>query len=576
MNRFKKVIAVVLSALVAIAPFAAFANEITDYSVDGNDILSVEGKLAKAVKGAYVNFYMRKDGKLVLIKQGKTDKDGGYKFTIDMSQFENGGVFSIKITSQLKDENASTETIEYYTDEELEETYKDIFDKKNDVSYIADKISGAYKDKMVFTSEFFRNILNQENSTDIAGFIAKEINVDTSDKNVVDEIIRVLKITASIKMLEYSKDCVKIADNLASDETLESLGLKDNNVLSVFIKNIENDLLEADSVEAEKLEAERYVLLAETIIRINSHYTDYQDFISDIENAIVVADLSRCRGRDSLRVMLEDYSEKATVFDVSKLTDDALTEILAQLEKDEIASIEQIQNLIDKNKETDPGENNYSSSSSSGGGSGKPYSNGYVSIPTTNFEPTDIVKPEVTEFKDIKDFEWAKESVDKMVSLGMLDGYSKEEFAPGDNVTRSQFTKMMCNVFGISKSVSDGTFTDVASDAWYAGYVYALKNAGYINGMSETVFGPDEYITRQDVFTIVYRILKSKNFIEEDVTETEFDDWSSVADYAKAALATLSNMELIKGDNGNVKPKENMTRAEGAVVMHRIYEEVIQ
>lgn len=576
MNRFKKFIAVVLSALVAIAPFAAFANEITDYSVDGNDILSVEGKLAKAVKGAYVNFYMRKDGKLVLIKQGKTDKDGGYKFTIDMSQFENGGVFSIKITSQLKDENASTETIEYYTDEELEETYKDIFDKKNDVSYIADKISGAYKDKMVFTSEFFRNILNQENSTDIAGFIAKEINADTSDKNVVDEIIRVLKITASIKMLEYSKDCVKIADNLASDETLGALGLKDNNVLSVFIKNIENDLLEADSGKAESLEAERYLLLAETIIRINSNYSDYQDFISDIENAIAVADLSRCRGRDSLRVMLKDYSEKANAFDVSKLTDDALTEILAELEKDKITSIEQIQNLIDKNKETDPDENNYSSSSSSGGGSGKPYSSGYVSIPTTNFEPTDIVKPEVTEFKDIKDFEWAKESVDKMVSLGMLDGYSKEEFAPGDNVTRSQFTKMMCNVFGISKSASDGTFTDVASDAWYTGYVYALKNAGYINGMSETVFGPDEYITRQDVFTIVYRILKNKNFIEKDVDEAEFDDWSSVADYAKAALATLSSMELIKGDNGNVKPKENMTRAEGAVIMHRIYEEVIQ
>lgn len=579
MNRFKKVTAIVLSVLVGTAPFAAFANEITDFDVDGNAILTVEGKLNKEVKGAYVNFYMRKDGKLVLVKQGETNKNGVYKFKIDMSEIPSGGVFSIKTTSQFKDEGAATETIEYYTDKELEGTYKDIFKNKTDSAYIAEKIGGEYKDKMVFTNEFFRDILKEENLSDIADFITEEINAEVTEDKIVDEVVRTLNITSAVKMLEYSKDAKTIAEIFTTEENLKLLGLKENKILAVYAKNIEADSAELDDEEAEKLKASRYALLADTIIELKNEHSDYADFVSDIENSILVADISRCRGNDSLRAMLEGYAESTDALDVSLLTEDALTEILVDLENDEITSIGQIQGIIDDNEDSDavvPDDDDDDDDDNRGGGGRHNYSGGYVSVPNTTFDPTDLVKPEVAGFKDMAGFAWAKDSIDKMVSLGMLSGYSKDEFAPGDNVTRAQFAKMMCNVFGISEMPSDGSFTDVPSSEWYAGYVYALKNAGYINGLSENIFGSDEYISRQDVFTIVYRILKDKNFAKEEVTEAEFKDWAEVADYAKAALATLSKMELVKGDNGNIKPEDNMTRAEGAVVMHRIYEGVIQ
>ena len=55
-----------------------------------------------------------------------------------------------------------------------------------------------------------------------------------------------------------------------------------------------------------------------------------------------------------------------------------------------------------------------------------------------------------------------------------------------------------------------------------------------------------------------------------------FGDKSSIADYAKRAVALMAQAGYLSGDeNGNFAPQKSLTRAEAAVVLYRIMTEGI-
>ena len=51
-------------------------------------------------------------------------------------------------------------------------------------------------------------------------------------------------------------------------------------------------------------------------------------------------------------------------------------------------------------------------------------------------------------------------------------------------------------------------FTDVPEDSWYYKYVKNMHFNGYMKGTSETTFEPDKPMTRAEVATLLYRVLK--------------------------------------------------------------------
>ena len=52
-------------------------------------------------------------------------------------------------------------------------------------------------------------------------------------------------------------------------------------------------------------------------------------------------------------------------------------------------------------------------------------------------------------------------------------------------------------------------FVDVPEDAWYFKYVKNMHFNGYMQGTSDTTFEPDKPMTRAEVTTLIYRVLKS-------------------------------------------------------------------
>ncbi len=162
---------------------------------------------------------------------------------------------------------------------------------------------------------------------------------------------------------------------------------------------------------------------------------------------------------------------------------------------------------------------------------------------------------------------WEKEYVYYLAKRGILKGYSDNIFAPLDNVTRAEFSKILAAASGETiPAVSAAPFGDVASDSWYAPYVAWAKEKGFVSGTGGGLFSPDSNITRQDMAVMIARYADSLSAeIPSMEAPIQFGDRASIASYAVDAVQKLQEAGIISGDvNGNFYPPSNATRAQAA------------
>ncbi len=192
-----------------------------------------------------------------------------------------------------------------------------------------------------------------------------------------------------------------------------------------------------------------------------------------------------------------------------------------------------------------------------GGGSNKP---------STPEEPEKPVVDPVTGFADMVGH-WATEAVANLKKLGVINGKTETEFEPEGLVTRAEFAKMIATMFKLEVGSTDSKFADCPADAWYTQFIVAAAEAGYLNGTSETTFGPEDNISRQDICTILGRIL------EDEAKEVKaFADDNEVADYAKDHVYKLAGLGIVNGyEDGTFGPAKNATRAEAAKILNSVY-----
>lgn len=218
---------------------------------------------------------------------------------------------------------------------------------------------------------------------------------------------------------------------------------------------------------------------------------------------------------------------------------------------------------------------NGSGGSSSGWGNEGTGSGGGTTAPDNSDRPTPA--PESTQnpgfaddnpYTDIDGYDWAKEAIIGLTNAGIVNGMGDGEFNPAGNVTREQFCKMVVQMYGLDATDTATTFSDVDTSAWYAPYVTAAVNAGFVQGQSDDYFGIGESIMRQDMATILYRAIDLKG----EMAELNFTDNDSIAEYAKDAVSELVGLGIMNGyEDGSFKPRGSATRAEAAKVIWGIY-----
>lgn len=213
-----------------------------------------------------------------------------------------------------------------------------------------------------------------------------------------------------------------------------------------------------------------------------------------------------------------------------------------------------------------------------GKGNGTTSGSGSTAVGGGTIFPSEVVpenKPSSTEnsttklFNDIGNYKWASEAIEELYYAGIINGMEDGVFNPSGNVTREQFSKMVVQLFGISTPKSNTGFVDVKSDSWYAPYITAALQAGYIQGQSGEYFGVGESIMRQDMATILYRALGDQN----KKAILDFIDNDNIAPYAQDAIAELVGLGVINGyEDGSFNPRGTATRAEAAKMIYGVYQ----
>ena len=162
---------------------------------------------------------------------------------------------------------------------------------------------------------------------------------------------------------------------------------------------------------------------------------------------------------------------------------------------------------------------------------------------------------------------WAANAVDFMNEYGLVKGAGTSTFGWKGSMTRGDFVLILYrnagspSVYGVSNP-----FTDVKStDYYYEAVLWAYRN-NVVNGTSTTTFGPKGKITREQIASILWRLAGKPVY---SASLRSYTDYASVSDYAYDAMSWAVGSGYVKGSGAKLSPKNNATRAEVAVMLHR-------
>lgn len=191
------------------------------------------------------------------------------------------------------------------------------------------------------------------------------------------------------------------------------------------------------------------------------------------------------------------------------------------------------------------------------------------------FETETSETEKTAEFDDISGFPWAEEAIEALASKGIINGVGNNRFAPEANVKRGDFLLMLMNALEL-EGQAKAVFDDVAPDAYYANAVCLAKDLGIANGKTESLFCPDELITRQDMTVLAANAIRTKLSLDnaDEAVLDRFDDKAEVSAYAQQALADMVYAGIVSGTGSSIEPKANTTRAQAAVIIYNIYNKV--
>ena len=190
-------------------------------------------------------------------------------------------------------------------------------------------------------------------------------------------------------------------------------------------------------------------------------------------------------------------------------------------------------------------------------------------------------KSKSAKFSDVNasSYSWAADSVDFLYYEGIAQG-SNGKYNPATNITRGDFMLMLYRAFledDYKNYNVTSNFPDVVKGTTtYSQETYQAVGVAKYLGIAQGTNGkynPKAYITREEAMTLIYRTLDEVDYsmsYKSSNKTSDFKDYSSVASYAKTAISDLIDHGVVVGNNGKINPKSNITRAEMAVILHRV------
>lgn len=469
--------------------------------------------------------------------------------------------FSINIIGEMKDAEINGTEDAYIAEKApIIDAISDATDKQ----IIYDIMKGTGETKLSDIKDFDMDAINAL-SDDELNHVAQALIDYTFDIKKIDDVRDFMQtITDEIKLLEV----INLTDNTAIENAIttnnSSYGLplenkyyadyKEEVLTAMQNKNFENIM------DLQKYFADTYVMTA------------FADALGYETIGVIVSECGEEIGYDA------DKFEKLDEIDGAKT---ALYEDL-KLNQDDLTTIDAVKDFIDnfeapeeEEEETSSSDRYYGSYGGGGGGGGGGSS---ISMPATvittntpNADNTVVAKKQL--YPDVPVEHWAYDGIRYLSAVDAVSGYEDSTFKPNNQITRSEFVKILMVAFEIEIPTigeeDELPFADIAATDWFTPYFVAANNAGVVLGDGGNA-NPDVLISRQEIAVMIDRVVKMQDKVLPKTNGlVRFDDDADIADWAYGAISKMQIADIINGDgSGNFLPKANATRAESAKMIY--------
>ena len=171
----------------------------------------------------------------------------------------------------------------------------------------------------------------------------------------------------------------------------------------------------------------------------------------------------------------------------------------------------------------------------------------------------------VNHFTDVPTNKWYAEYVEYVNDRGWMNGIGNNLFGPDDTLERAMVATVLYRKAGSPAVAAPSTFTDVPAGKWYSNAVAWAQATGVVNGVTATEFAPSQNVLREELVTMIWRGAGEPKVAEDYLKD--FPDSGSIRAYAKAAFNWAIANKIIGGADGKLLPQDNATRAEFAKIM---------
>ena len=200
-----------------------------------------------------------------------------------------------------------------------------------------------------------------------------------------------------------------------------------------------------------------------------------------------------------------------------------------------------------------------------------PITPGTPSAPVTPAKPA---APVGLPFADVSGSDWFYNDVRYVYEKGIMDGTGADRFSPNAPLTRAMIVTILYRMAGSPSVSGSSDFTDVAAGKWFAKAVAWAAANGIVNGYGDSLFGPNDPVTREQLAAILYRYAVYGGMTAVTLEENlgSFADTAQLSAYAIQAMNWAVGQGLINGSGSNLVPKAQATRAQVAAIIHRYLE----
>lgn len=165
-------------------------------------------------------------------------------------------------------------------------------------------------------------------------------------------------------------------------------------------------------------------------------------------------------------------------------------------------------------------------------------------------------------FEDVPANQWYAKAVITLAGKGIISGYPDGTFKPNAPITRAEFVTMAMNFANADKGTVC-SFPDVPQNMWYYGAIAGATQNGWISGYPDGTFGPDRYITRAEVTSVINRM-------ENRAADMSFmmDHLNELRTFSDLSFGHWAYGSMMEAANGHDYTRANQNSYEAWVEIH--------